>query len=48
MESRHSQSYLLLGNLYAQSGDIKEAEAVWKKGLGLFPDDLDLQSKLGE
>jgi tetratricopeptide (TPR) repeat protein len=48
VESRHSQSYLLLGNLYAQSGDIKEAEAVWKKGLGLFPDDLDLQSKLGE
>lgn len=44
-EDRHAQSYLLLGNLYAQSGDTEKAEATWKQGLGLFPGDESLTAK---
>lgn len=46
-EDRHAQTYLLLGNLYAQSGDSSKAETTWKAGLGLFPDNESLIGKFG-
>ncbi len=45
-ESGFDQTYLLLGNLYVQSGDSDKAQAIWKDGLALFPDSEGLQGKL--
>lgn len=42
----HEQTYLMLGNLYAQAGRADDAQAMWKKGLALFPDSDDLKAKL--
>jgi len=47
-ENRHAQTYLLLGNLYAQSGDGEQAEATWQQGLGLFPENESLLGKIGD
>jgi tetratricopeptide (TPR) repeat protein len=46
-EPQHAQTYVLLGNLYMQSGDSDKAFAAWQAGLGLFPDDEELLDKLG-
>jgi tetratricopeptide (TPR) repeat protein len=37
-----SQTYLLLGNLYANQGNTVRAQEVWKAGLEIFPDSQDL------
>ena len=34
----HAQTYYFLGNMYMQTGDPAKALAVWRDGLGLFPD----------
>lgn len=39
-------TYLLLGNLYAQSGKADKAAEIWKKGAALFPDHAGLKEKL--
>jgi len=44
--SEESQTYLYLGNLYAQQGKIDKAREVWQRGLSLFPDDQELRSKM--
>jgi cytochrome c-type biogenesis protein CcmH/NrfG len=40
-----AQSYLFLGNLYAQGGKADKAAEVWKKGLSLFPENESLKAK---
>jgi tetratricopeptide (TPR) repeat protein len=47
-EERFVQTYVLLGNLYAQAGDSEKAEATWKKGLGLYPGNASLLAKFGQ
>ena len=47
-EQRFVQSYVLLGNLYSQTGETQKAQAIWKKGLTLYPTDESLLAKLGE
>ncbi len=46
-EAGHSQSYLLLGNLYNQTGQADKAKAIWAQGLAAFPGDASLAGKLG-
>lgn len=36
-QAHHVQSYLLLGNLYLQSGKADRAVATWQEGLAMFP-----------
>lgn len=45
-ESRHQQTYLFLGNLYAQSDKGDEARDVWQRGLERFPDSGMLRQRL--
>ncbi|MFT7667336.1 MAG: tetratricopeptide (TPR) repeat protein [Planctomycetota bacterium] len=45
VDDNFNQTYILLGNLYAQSGDTEKAEATWKKGLAMFPDNEALLAK---
>ncbi len=45
-QARHAETYLLLGNLYQQQGDLDKAQALWQEGRDLFPDDEDLSEKL--
>ena len=44
-EPHHAETYLFLGNLYQQSGQLEKAAATWKQGLALFPDHGELSSK---
>ncbi len=44
-QPQFAQTYLWLGNLYAQSGKPDLAQATWAAGLQAFPDDADLQDK---
>jgi tetratricopeptide (TPR) repeat protein len=41
-----ANTYLLLGNLYLQSGKNDLAIATWQKGAGLFPDNTSLMTQL--
>jgi tetratricopeptide (TPR) repeat protein len=45
-QSHYVETYKLLGNMYAQSGQQDKALAAWKKGLASFPNDPDLLAKL--
>ncbi len=45
IEDRHSQTYLLLGNLYHQVGQPEKADSMWKRGLEYFPGDAGLLEK---
>ena len=45
-QPNYAQTYLYLGNLYEQQGDPEKATAAWKKGLGLFPTNAELQGKV--
>lgn len=36
-QPHHVQTYILLGNLYQQSGKAEQAKATWQEGLGVFP-----------
>ncbi len=41
-----AQTYLYLGNLYQERGELDKAAETWAKGFGLFPNDADLRSKV--
>ena len=43
---QHSQTYLMLGNLYQQSGQADKALATWQAGLELFPGMQDLLTQI--
>ncbi len=47
LQDKYSQTYLLLGNMYHQTGQGDKANAIWQQGLGLFPDDASLMEQLG-
>lgn len=40
------QTYLILGNLYQQTGRLDEARSVWQEGLGRYPGSSELQKQL--
>jgi tetratricopeptide (TPR) repeat protein len=42
-----AQTYLYLGNMYAQAGDTDRAARVWQRGLREFPNDDSLRTRLG-
>ncbi|HET6202718.1 MAG TPA: hypothetical protein VFI25_07935 [Planctomycetota bacterium] len=46
LQPSYAQTYLLLGNLYLQSGAGDKATAVWQKGLALFPANAELRARL--
>jgi tetratricopeptide (TPR) repeat protein len=46
LEPDHEQTYILLGNLYVQAGRTDDAQALWKKGLALFPQSAELAAKV--
>ena len=46
LQPQHVQAYLVLGNLYLQSGQLEKAQAVFAAGLQLFPGDAELLAKL--
>jgi len=45
--AQYAQTYLMLGNLYAQQGKSADAEAMWKQGLQQYPDNAALKEKFG-
>ena len=47
VEDRYAQTYLLLGNLYHQTGQGDKADEAWRHGASLFPEDESLSEKLG-
>ena len=46
-QPQHVETYVLLGNLYQQSGQSEKATALWSQGLALFPNDPRLLEGLG-
>lgn len=46
-QSHHVETYVLLGNLYQQSGQTDKATELWSKALVEFPNDERLLSSLG-
>lgn len=42
----YAQTYLILGNLYKQSGKSDQALAMWQQGQALFPDNEDLLKQI--
>ncbi len=47
-EPRFAQTYLLLGNLYANQGKSENAREIWQRGAELYPDEDDFREVLGE
>jgi tetratricopeptide (TPR) repeat protein len=45
-DSKHSQTYLYLGNLHQQMGNHQKASQIWKDGLVHFPDSPELEKQL--
>lgn len=45
---RAAKGYAALGRFYRKSGKLDEAIAAWEAGLGIEPDDLDLQRMLAK
>ena len=41
-----SQTYLILGNMYLDTGKHEQALQVWRDGLALFPDDEELRRQI--
>jgi len=41
----HAETYLYLGNLYEQLGQLDKAKEAWKKGASMFPTNAELASK---
>ncbi|MAW62332.1 MAG: hypothetical protein CMJ94_16070 [Planctomycetes bacterium] len=41
------QTYLILGNMYQQQGQLDKARAAWQEGLDRFPDHAQLREQLG-
>jgi hypothetical protein len=44
-QPQHAQTYVLLGEQYEKQGHPEYAQQVWKRGLGLFPENATLQQK---
>jgi len=42
----HAQTYLFLGNLHRQTGDLEKARTIWQRGLALHPDSETLTRQL--
>jgi len=42
----YSETYLILGNLYKQSGKADQALAMWQQGQALFPNDAELKKQI--
>jgi tetratricopeptide (TPR) repeat protein len=47
-EPKHEQTYVVLGNLYANQGQTEKARGVWQRGSELFPQSKELQARLAE
>jgi tetratricopeptide (TPR) repeat protein len=45
-DPKFAQTWLLLGNMYQQTGRMDQALATWQKGLALFPGNDALQSQI--
>jgi tetratricopeptide (TPR) repeat protein len=45
-EPKYAQTWLLLGNMYQQTGRMDQALATWKHGLELFPGNESLQAQI--
>lgn len=43
-----AQTYLILGNMYQQSGRMDEARAAWQEGADRFPSNADLRGQLDQ
>ena len=43
---RHVDTYVWLGNLYAQQGDVAQARTTWQRGLGYHPSSSSLAERL--
>lgn len=43
-----AQTYLILGNMYQQSGRMDEARAAWQDGANRFPSNADLRGQLDQ
>jgi TolA-binding protein len=43
---KFAETYVLLGNLYQQSGKSEQALATWQKGVALFPENPELLAQL--
>lgn len=46
-QPHESNTYLILGNLLEQRGEVDKAKEVWRRGLKRHPDDAQLLQKLG-
>lgn len=45
-DPKYAQTYLLLGNLYSQTGETDKAMDAWTQGNSLYPDDAELRAQL--
>jgi len=45
-DPKFAQTWLLLGNMYQQTGRMDQALATWQKGLALFPGNEALQAQI--
>jgi len=46
--SYHVRAYISLGDGYWKTDQLDKARAIWKEGLGLFPDDIQLKARLSK
>ncbi len=42
----HASTFVFLGNLYQQSGQLEKAAAIWQQGYDAFPDNDDLANRV--
>lgn len=43
----HASTYVFLGNLYQQSGQLEKAASIWQQGYDAFPDNGELADRVG-
>ena len=46
LRPEYAQTYLILGNLYKQTGKSDQALAMWQQGLALFPGNAEFQKQI--
>jgi len=46
LKPNYAQTYLILGNLYEQTGKKDKALAMWQQGAALFPDNAEIQKQI--
>ncbi len=46
VQPEYASTYLILGNLYQQTGKVDKALAIWQQGQSLFPDQQQFQQKI--